>query len=133
MWCLHVIYYENGATLYIPGSHRWTTRADVPTDAEEVKKLLVPFEAKAGSIVVTDGRLWHTSGCNITKDQDRALLIAAYNAPSLRGQVNWAVGLSEETKATLSPQMREWLGVKRDGNLGVVTGVNDVPSSRKSS
>lgn len=57
MWCLHDIYYENGATLYIPGSHRWTTRSDVPTDAEEVKKLLVPFEAKSGSIVVTDGRL----------------------------------------------------------------------------
>lgn len=125
IWCLTDIYYENGATLYIPGSHNWKTRADVPPE-EEARKMLVPFEAKAGSIVVMDGRLWHTSGCNITKDVDRALLFGAYNAPFLRGQVNWAVGLSEETKKTLSPQMREWLGVNRDGNLGVVYGVNDV-------
>lgn len=125
IWCLTDICYENGATLYIPGSQHWKTRADVPPD-EEAKKLLVPFEAKAGSILVLDYRVWHTSGCNITKDVDRALLFGAYNAPFLRGQVNWAVGLSEETKASLSPQLKEWLGVNRDGNLGVVTGVNDV-------
>ncbi|GAB1198751.1 hypothetical protein BDV32DRAFT_120296 [Aspergillus pseudonomiae] len=125
IWCLHDVYYKNGATLYIPGSHRWKTKAEVPSD-EEARKLLVPFEAKAGSIIVMDGRLWHTSGCNITEDKQRALLFGAYNAPFLRGQVNWSAGLSEETKKTLSPQLREWLGVNRDGNLGVVTGVNDV-------
>jgi len=27
---------------------------------------MIPFEAKAGSIVVMEGRLWHTSGANIT-------------------------------------------------------------------
>jgi ectoine hydroxylase-related dioxygenase (phytanoyl-CoA dioxygenase family) len=125
IWCITDIYEENGATLYIPGSHHWTNRDQLPSE-EEAKKLYKPFEAKAGSIVVMDGRLWHTSGNNVTKDVDRALCFGAYNAPFLRGQVNWAVGLSDEVKATLSPQMREWLGVNRDGNLGVVMGVNDV-------
>lgn len=125
IWCLHDTYKENGATMYIPGSHHWKTKAEVPSE-EEARKLLVPFEAKAGSIIVMDGRLWHTSGCNTTEDKERALLFGAYNAPFLRGQVNWGVGLSEGTKKTLSPQLREWLGVNRDGNLGVVTGVNDV-------
>ena len=52
--CLHDIYEENGATMNIPASHRWITTADVPEDAETRLK---PFQAKAGSILVMDGRL----------------------------------------------------------------------------
>ncbi|KAJ4364691.1 hypothetical protein N0V83_009288 [Neocucurbitaria cava] len=105
------------------GSHKWQTIADVPPDAESK---LIPFEAKAGSIICMEGRIWHTSGKNITKDQDRALMFGAYNAAFLRGQVNWAAGLSEETKKTLTPQMRDWLGVDANGNIGKVTGMNKV-------
>lgn len=123
IWCLTDLYFDNGATLYIPGSHNWKTREDIP---EEAEKLLVPFRAKAGSIVCMDGRLWHTSGANITKDVDRALMFASYNAPFMRGQVNWAKGLSEATQSGLGDEMKTWLGVNRDGNLGVVKGVNKV-------
>ncbi|KAH7371417.1 phytanoyl-CoA dioxygenase family protein [Pyrenochaeta sp. MPI-SDFR-AT-0127] len=123
VWCLTDATFENGSTLYIPGSHVWVTRTDVPEGAE---KRLVPFEAKAGSIICMDGRLWHTSGKNITKDQDRALLFGAYNAPFLRGQVNWAAGLSEENKKGLNPQLRDWLGVDAKANVGRVKGVNRV-------
>jgi ectoine hydroxylase-related dioxygenase (phytanoyl-CoA dioxygenase family) len=121
--CLTDATFENGSTLFIPGSHKWTTRTDVPENAES---MLQPFEAKAGSIVCMDGRIWHTSGKNITKDQDRALLFGAYNAPFLRGQVNWAVALSEKTKETLTPQIRDWMGVDIKGNIGRVEGVNKV-------
>lgn len=120
IWCLTDIYFENGATLYIPGSHRWQRRADVPQDADTQLK---PFVAKAGSIVVMDGRTWHTSGSNITKDQDRALLFGYYTLPFVRQQVNWAAALSPETKATLSPGMRELLGVNITANTGQVTDV----------
>lgn len=121
--CLTDATFENGSTLYIPGSHKWKTRNDVPKDAET---MLVPFEAKAGSIICMEGRIWHTSGKNITIDQDRALLFGAYNAPFLRGQINWAAGLSEETKKTLTPEMRDWLGVDARANTGRVKGVNRV-------
>lgn len=123
IWCLTDTRFENGSTLYIPQSHKWTTPSNVPEDAES---MLVPFEAKAGSIICMDGRLWHTSGKNITKDEDRALLFGAYNAAFLRGQVNWAVWLSEETKNGLSEQMRDWLGVDVAGNMQKVKGVNRV-------
>jgi ectoine hydroxylase-related dioxygenase (phytanoyl-CoA dioxygenase family) len=116
IWCLTDISFENGATLYVPGSHRWRSHADVPPDAD---KRLRPFEAKAGSILVMEGRMWHTSGANITADQDRALLFGYYTAPFLRQQVNWTVALSDETKATLSPQMREWLGLNVTANTGL--------------
>ena len=108
IWCLTDVYFENGATLYIPGSNKWERRGDIPKDA---KDRLKPFEAKAGSIVVMDGTVWHTSGANVTKDQDRALLFAYYTAPHLRQQVNWTRKLSPEIKESLSPEMEEWLGV----------------------
>jgi hypothetical protein len=68
----------------------------------------------------------HTSGANITADQDRALIFGSYNAPFLRGKVNQATRLSEETKGMLSDKLRERLGINRDGNLGLVKDVNKV-------
>lgn len=85
IWCLSDVYFENGATLYIPGSHKWKRKHEVPENANEMLK---PFVAKAGSIIAMDARVWHTSGANITKDQERALLFGYYTAPFLRQQVN---------------------------------------------
>jgi ectoine hydroxylase-related dioxygenase (phytanoyl-CoA dioxygenase family) len=115
IWCLTDVTFENGATLFIPGSHRWQGRGDVPADAV---KRLQPFEAKAGSIIVMEGRIWHTSGANITPDQDRALLFGYYTRPFLRQQVNWNAGLSAATQASLTPQMRRWLGLDLTANTG---------------
>lgn len=108
IWCLTDVYFENGATLYIPGSNKWQRRGDIPKNARESLK---PFEAKAGSVIVMDGTVWHTSGANVTQDQDRALLFAYYTAPHLRQQVNWTKKLSEEVQGSLSSDMSEWLGV----------------------
>src|SRR5262249_2655123 len=96
IWGLTDVTFENGATLFVPGSHRWTTRAEVPADAD---RRLKPFEAKAGDFVAMEGRLWHTSGANITADQDRALLFGYYTRPFLRPQVNWNAALSAATQA----------------------------------
>jgi ectoine hydroxylase-related dioxygenase (phytanoyl-CoA dioxygenase family) len=116
-WCLSDVNKDNGGTLYIPGSNKWTTRADVPNNAPE---LLVPFEAKAGDIIVLDGRLWHTSGSNVTKGEDRAILFTFYTHPLLRPVVNWTAKLSKELQDSLSRDMRQWLGLDVYGNVLII-------------
>lgn len=115
IWCLTDCYGENGATLFIPGSHGWTTREDVPRNAVD---LLVPFEAPAGSIIAMDGRMWHTSGANITKDEERALLFGYYTKPFLRPQVNWNALLPSELQENADHWLRKRLGLGISANVG---------------
>ncbi len=114
IWCLDDVRGENGGTLFLPGSHHFERRADVPQD---IADRMIPFEAKAGSIVAMDGRLWHTSGVNRTQDEERALLFGYYSRSFIRPQWNFNVGLSERTQATLSPQLRRWLGLELTANV----------------
>jgi ectoine hydroxylase-related dioxygenase (phytanoyl-CoA dioxygenase family) len=77
----------------------------------------VPFEAMAGSVIVLDGRLWHTSGKNVTKTERRALLFAYYTRGFVRAQVNWDVCLSETAKARLDDDARTLLGMGPYSNV----------------
>jgi fumagillin biosynthesis dioxygenase len=108
IWCLDEVRADNGATLYLPGSHRARSREDLPDNLFEG---LRPFEGPAGSIIVMDGRLWHTSGVNVTADERRALLFAFYCRGFLRQQVNWGELLSPERKAALDDEARDLLGI----------------------
>ncbi|HEX4184214.1 MAG TPA: phytanoyl-CoA dioxygenase family protein [Caulobacteraceae bacterium] len=116
IWCLTDVRFENGATLFLPGSHKIVRRADLPEDA---LSHLRPFEAEAGSIIAMEGRVWHTSGANVTEDEDRALLFGYYTAPFLRPQVNWNATLSAEVQARLEPRMRAWLGLDAQANVSL--------------
>jgi ectoine hydroxylase-related dioxygenase (phytanoyl-CoA dioxygenase family) len=86
IWCLDDIHRDNGATLYLPGSHKYRSFEDVPENAEA---LLRPFEAPAGSIVAMEGRVWHTSGANVTADQQRRLMFAYYTHDEVQPAVDW--------------------------------------------
>lgn len=108
IWCLDDTDEANGATRYLPGSHRIARFADVPDDAEASMR---PFVAPVGSVILMDGRLWHTSGENTTTDRERALLFAFYARSFLRHQNNWGASLSRATKERLDPRLKEWLGL----------------------
>ncbi len=114
IWCLTDIHRDNGATLYIPGSHRYRCAADVPDDP---LVHMVPFEAAAGSVIVMDGRVWHTSGRNVTADEDRALLFGYYTKPFLRPQWNFTASLRPDVQAALPPVMRYRLGLDTNLNM----------------
>ena len=113
IWCLDDVHADNGATRYLPGSHRYRTFADVPADAAN---RMVPFEAPAGSFIAMDGRLWHTSGANVTADEQRRMVFAYYSMDFIRPQINWEAALSPETKASLVDDARKLLGISVMGN-----------------
>ncbi len=114
IWCLNDVDEENGATRYLPGSHKLRWAAELPPDAREK---MVPFKASAGSFVVMDGRLWHTSGANVSQSRERALLFGYYSRSFIRQQQNWNASLSPETIEALSPQLRAWLGMEARANV----------------
>lgn len=107
IWCFDDISEENGATRYLPGSHRLTRLADLP---ENPDGHTLPFEASAGSIIFMDGRLWHTSGRNMSRDRDRALAFAYYARAFIRPQNNWHETLSPEVIAGLDERQRGLFG-----------------------
>jgi hypothetical protein len=114
IWCLTDVYADNGATLHIPGSHHVRTLADLPDDPIDH---MVPFEASAGSLVVMEGRIWHTSGRNVTASEDRGLLFGYYTKPFLRPQWNFTASLRPEVQAAMSPTMRYRLGLDATLNM----------------
>jgi ectoine hydroxylase-related dioxygenase (phytanoyl-CoA dioxygenase family) len=108
IWCLDDVHADNGATLYLPGSHHFRTHDEVPADAVA---RMVPFEAPAGSFIAMEGRLWHTSGANVTADEQRRLLFAYYSMDFIRPQMNWEAILSPETKDSVDADMRTLLAL----------------------
>lgn len=116
IWCLDDVHEGNGATRYVPGSHRFRNFDEVPDDALEHSRA---FEAKAGSIIAMDGRLWHTSGHNVSVDERRAMLFAYYAMDFIRPQTNHEAALSSETKAGLDDDARALLGLGAAANVRI--------------
>jgi ectoine hydroxylase-related dioxygenase (phytanoyl-CoA dioxygenase family) len=94
-----------GATRYVPGSKLAVESPDPGVDYESV-----PIEGPAGSMLVMDGRVWHTSGINRTPDRYRAAIFGYYVLPWIRQQLNWREVLSPETVAQCPPEYLELLG-----------------------
>lgn len=120
IWCLDDVHEGNGATRFVPGSHRYQRFEDVPPDALENSKA---FEAPAGSIIAMDGRMWHTSGCNTSVNERRAMLFAYYTKDFIRPQTNHDAALSEATKARLDDDARALLGMGAAANVRIGGGI----------
>eukprot|EP00479_Gromia_sphaerica_P007737 TRINITY_DN268_c0_g1_i1.p1 TRINITY_DN268_c0_g1~~TRINITY_DN268_c0_g1_i1.p1 ORF type:complete len:122 (+),score=36.05 TRINITY_DN268_c0_g1_i1:165-530(+) len=70
IFCLDDFKMENGATHVIPGSHLIIRDGFKVSDLPEE----IAAEAPAGTILITDGRLAHGTGQNITQNKRFALL-----------------------------------------------------------
>lgn len=96
---------DNGATVVIPGSHRWDDHA--PTDAEVATA--VPAVMPAGSMLVFLGTTWHGGGANRT-DRSRMCVTAQYCAPWCRPQENFSLSVGRERVARSSEHLQRLLG-----------------------
>ena len=75
MWMITDFTTENGATVFVPMSHK-SRRYPFSISSEDIRICSVP--ASRGSVVLWQGGTWHSSGANISRDQQRMGLNVAY-------------------------------------------------------
>lgn len=108
MWPLDEFTVENGATRFVPGSHRWPRDDPRFTDGS-IEGLLERATMPAGSVLFYVGTLVHGGGANRT-DRRRLGVILEFVAGWLRPQENHVVGVDRAVAATLPPRLQELLG-----------------------
>jgi hypothetical protein len=108
VWMLDDFTPENGATRFVPGSHRW---GEVPPpgmyDAHPDQQLVL---GKAGDVVVMNAHMWHGGTANRTDAPRRAMHVyyTRHDKPQQQWQRKW---LSEEVQACLDPLARRILAL----------------------
>ena len=108
MWTIDDFTAENGATIVVPGSHLCGREPDRELDANADWR---PAVAPAGSFIVLDGRVWHSTGENRT-DRPRIGLTTNFCAWQFRQQENLAMGVSAEVLANASTELLDLIGFR---------------------
>jgi ectoine hydroxylase-related dioxygenase (phytanoyl-CoA dioxygenase family) len=102
---------DNGATRFVPGSHKWDTIPDDLMNAplEDYKGQILAC-GPAGSIIVYDGSIWHGHTANLSAEPRRSIQ-GAYIRREAQSGVNLPARMSPETLARISPLARYVLAV----------------------
>lgn len=103
IWAIDDFTADNGATVVIPGSHRWGRRPPGPDDQ------VLPVVMPAGSCVFFVGTLWHGGGAN-TSTSERLAVTAQYCEPWLRPMEAYTLSISREIARAVSDDIRRMLG-----------------------
>jgi len=104
MWPLDEFTRENGATRFVPGSHRWEPGRQ-PTAADPVMMATM----SPGDAMFYLGSLWHGGGANRTA-QPRLGVILEYAAAWLRPQENHCLAVPRSIASQLPERLQELLG-----------------------
>lgn len=112
MWAMSDFNKENGATLLVPGSHRWS--ADRQATPDEIKVAEMP----KGSVMVWLGGTLHAAGANVS-DEWRYGIILSYSLGWLRQEENQALDLPPNIANEASQEIRDLAGYTMHGSLGL--------------
>ena len=105
MWALTDFTRENGATRFVPGTHK----AESPPDPFGEHANARVAEMKRGSVLIWNGSLWHGGGANTTSER-RIGLAMNYCAGWMRQQENQQLGIPIEIAKGFSPRLRKLAG-----------------------
>jgi len=104
MWPLDEFTLDNGATRFIPGSHRWEPGRQPTADDPVLTATMTP-----GSVMFYLGSLWHGGGANLTA-RPRLGVILEYVAAWLRPQENHCLAVPRGIARQLPERLQELLG-----------------------
>jgi hypothetical protein len=111
MWAITDFRTDNGATLIVPGSHRW--EADRTAEPDEVLSAEMP----AGSILFWSGGTLHGAGENRSSGW-RFGVILTYSLAWLRQEENQYLDVPRHLAQELPPELRAMIGYDMHGSLG---------------
>jgi ectoine hydroxylase-related dioxygenase (phytanoyl-CoA dioxygenase family) len=121
MWAVDEFTKENGATLLVPGSHKWP-RDRIP-EAHEITQGAMP----KGSVLIYFGSLLHAGGANRT-DKPRTGIVISYSLGWLRQAENQYLAVPPEIARALPEELQRLLGYfVHEPNLGCVEGQDPIP------
>ena len=96
---------ENGATVIIPGSHKWSDNR-VP---DKNKDKLVPAVMKKGSCLCLLSTTWHAGGQNMT-NKPRLAISNQHCEPYIRPQENQILSVPFKMVKDLDPRLQSMIG-----------------------
>ncbi len=112
MWAISDFRADNGATLLVPGSHRW------PADRVAGDDEIVSAEMPAGAVLYWLGGTLHGAGASTAADW-RYGVILTYSLGWLRQEENQYLNIPSERRRELSPEVRRLAGFEMHGALGL--------------
>lgn len=126
-WLLDDFTPARGSTWVVPGSHRWPAEYQIEPPPRTVATQIT---APAGTLFVFDGRIWHGYGANL-EGHPRRHVANFLCLPWMRQQENWGVTCLQEVLDEASPKLKQRLGLRTYGTLGMMSGAatgNERPS-----
>lgn len=102
---------DNGATQFVPGSHRWATiPPDLPKDLSVGSESPVPACGPAGSMIVYNGSTWHGHSANRTGEPRRSIQ-GAYIRRTGESWINQTERIRPETLGRIGDLARYVLAI----------------------
>jgi ectoine hydroxylase-related dioxygenase (phytanoyl-CoA dioxygenase family) len=120
MWAVTDFTAENGATIVVPGSHKWP--ADRQPQPHEITQGVMP----AGSVLIYFGGLLHAGGANTT-NKPRTGLVLSYCLGWLRQVENHYLSIPLEDVRGYPKRLQKLLGYfVHEPNMGCVEGQDPI-------
>lgn len=101
---------DNGATRFVPGSHRWSEAPGTLPDPRVEHVGQVSACGSAGSLVIFNGSAWHGHGANTSNGPRRSLQGAFIPRDGCAG-TDFGARMQPESRAQLGPLARHVLAL----------------------